>query len=95
MRIDAKTGAACNDSTLTDGTTLATAASFLMPLFVGATDFGGCLFNFRIRLAADKDCRAREIQPKQKLNHRIQASIDSVRTEVILIEPEQKRRGDL
>jgi hypothetical protein len=51
------------------------------------------LLNFRVGLAADKDSRASEIQPKQKRNHCIQPSIDSLRTEVILIDPKQQRRG--
>ena len=67
-----------------------TAASCPGSSYVTAMSFRRSLLNFRVRLAADKDSRASEIQPKQKRNHRIQASIDSLRAEVILINAKQR-----
>jgi hypothetical protein len=76
------------------GTLSSTAASCPGSSYVSAMGFRRGLLNFRVGLAADKDSRASEIQPKQKRNHCIQPSIDSLRTEVILINAKQHRGCD-
>src|SRR5260370_35869797 len=73
---------------------LSPASPLAGPPHVRVTGFCRSLLNLGVRLTANEDSRACEIEPEQKRRHRIQSPIDPRRrTEMLLRYPNQHDEG--
>src|SRR5207249_8065681 len=76
------------------GAALTAASPLAGPPHVRVTGFCRSLLNLGVRLTANEDSRACEIEPEQKRRHRIQSPLDPLgRTEMLLACPKQQCRG--